>query len=60
MDKKGDVGVSDEVCHLAGGRVGGHDDDGGRGVGRRGEVGVVHERDMGHVIGASRKMKLWR
>lgn len=33
VDEEGDAGVGDEVVHLLAGGVGGHDDDGGGGVG---------------------------
>lgn len=52
MDEQGDTGIGDEVVHFLASRVGGHDDDGQARVRRRREVGVVHERDVGYVIGA--------
>lgn len=52
VHEEGDMWVGEEVGHLLGGGVGGHDDEWGRGVGRgRGrEVGVVHEGDGGDVV----------
>lgn len=52
MDQQGDVGVVGEVVHLLAGWVRSHDDDGRLGVGGGREVGVVHERDVGDVVGA--------
>lgn len=51
MDEEGNVGVGGEVVHLFGGGVGGHDDFGEVvAVGGGGEVGVVHEGDVGDVV----------
>lgn len=60
VDEERNVWVGDDVGGLARGRVGGHDDDGRVGVGRGGEVGVVHQRHVGHVIRACGQMKLFR
>jgi hypothetical protein len=59
VDEERNVWVGDDVGRLARGRVGGHDDDGRVGVGRRGQVGVVHEGHVGHVIRASGQVKLF-
>lgn len=59
VDKKGYVGVGDDVCGLARGRVGGHDDDGRGGVRGGWDVGVVHEGDLGNIIGTCCEMELW-
>lgn len=64
MDKKGDIGVGEQVEGFLGGRVGGHDD----GWACRellevevvgGKVGVVHEGDMGDVFSAGGEVKLY-
>ena len=47
MDEEGYARVVDEVDGLFGGRVRGHDDDWVGVEGRRGQVGVVHERYVG-------------
>lgn len=55
MDEEADGGVGDEVEGFAGGWGRGHDDEGAGGEGgmrRAGEVGVVHEADVGAVGGA--------
>ena len=57
MDEQGDVGVAGEVVHLLARWVGGHYDDRGAGVGRGREVGVVHEGDVRHVVGARREVE---
>ena len=58
VHEKRHVGVRDQVVHLLARWVGGHDDDGRRGIGRRGEVRVVHQRDVGLVVGARREVEL--
>lgn len=50
VDEEGDVWVLLEVGHLFGGWVGGHYYGGMGGVRRGGQVGVVHERDVGDVV----------
>lgn len=59
MNEERNVWVGNDVGRLARGRVGGHDDDGRVGVGRRGQVGVVHEGHVGHVIRARGQVKLF-
>lgn len=59
MDEQRDVWVLDEIVRLLGCRVGRHDDDGRFRELRRGEVGIVHEGDMRHVVRARREMKLF-
>lgn len=66
MDEQRDVGIGEEVEGLFGRRVGSHDDGGARGeMGggcwrecTGGQVGVVHEGDMRHVVGACCEMEL--
>lgn len=69
------VWVTEEVLRLLGGGVGGHDDGGagedvragggggggvsGGGEGMGGEVGVVHQRDVGDVVGAGCEVELY-
>ena len=74
VGEEGDVGVLEEIEGFLGGGVGGHDDEGtggeaGAGVGMwiggvvegvGGEVGVVHEGDMGPVVGAGGEVELRR
>lgn len=59
VNEERNVWVGDDVGGLARGRVGGHDDDGRVGVGRGGQVGVVHEGHVGHVVGACGQVKLF-
>lgn len=59
MNEERNVWVGDDVGGFARGRVGGHDDDGRVGVRRGGEVGVVHEGYIGHVIRACGQVKLF-
>ena len=47
MDEQGDAGVVEQVQGLFRRRVRGHYDDGVGVEGRGGEVGVVHEGDVG-------------
>ena len=58
VDEQGDVWVGDEVIGFLGGRVGCHYYRRRAAVWRGGEVGVVHEGDMGEVVGACCEMKL--
>lgn len=59
MDEERNAWVGNDVGRLARGRVGGHDDDGRVGVGRRRQVGVVHEGHVGHVVGACGQVQLF-
>ncbi len=57
MHKQRDVRIRNKIIHLLAGRVCSHDNDGRAGrVWRRGQVGVVHEGDVGDVIGACCQM----
>jgi len=58
MDEEGDVWIGDEVQRLFRGGVGGHYYGGGGGVGGRGEVGVVHEGDVGKEVCAGCQVEL--
>jgi len=58
VDEERDVRVGDNVGRLARGGVRRHDNDGAGRVGRRGEVGVVHEGNVGDVVGSGREVKL--
>ena len=58
MNQERDVWVGDDICGLAGGRIGGHDDDGRGGVRGGWDICIVHEGDLGDVIGACGEMEL--
>lgn len=52
VDEEGDAWVGEEVEGFFGGGVGGHYYYGGGGEGGAGEVGVVHQGDVGEEVGA--------
>jgi len=58
VDEERDSRIRNEVVGLLRFRVGGHDDDGRRCEGCRGQVGVVHQRDMRNLIMARRQVEL--
>lgn len=60
VDEQRDEGVAGQVVCLLGRVRGGHDDGRVRRVGRRRQVGVVHEGDVRYIVGCRREMELRR
>ena len=52
MHQQRDIWVLGQIENLLARGVGCHNDDGAARVGRGGEVGVAHERDVRHVVAA--------